>query len=85
VKTGKKYRNKKRNNDKRRMGGTSQGNIKALNRYYKPDEWWKLDHKTRKQILQICKNRKLFKVLSSEYPLERSLNPVKAMLVVTRN
>jgi hypothetical protein len=64
-KTGKKYQSKKRNNNKKVTGGPSQGKRKALRRYNKPDEWWKLDQQTREKNLQIRKKRNISEVSSS--------------------
>jgi hypothetical protein len=36
--------------------GNNNGN-KPLDRYYKPDKWWKLSEKVRAKILVLCKNR----------------------------
>jgi hypothetical protein len=47
AKAGKNSCGNKRNDNKKRTGGTGQGKSKALVQYYKPDEWWKLDQKAR--------------------------------------
>jgi hypothetical protein len=66
AKAGKNNRGNKRNDDKKRSGGSSQGESKALDRYYKPDEWWKLDQKTREKILQIRKKRNISETTTSK-------------------
>jgi hypothetical protein len=69
VKTDKNYRCKKRNNDKRRPAGVSQDVHKAVDRYYKPDEWWKLDLQTREKILQIREKRKVSQISSRQFTI----------------
>jgi hypothetical protein len=49
-KAGDKYKSNK--------GGGSSGDSKAFDRYYKPDEWWKLTEKVQNEICALRKARK---------------------------
>jgi hypothetical protein len=51
----------------KRKGGSGGGSTdsKSVDRWYKPDEWFKLDSAKREQIIQARKKRKVSKVKSS--------------------
>jgi hypothetical protein len=51
--------------------GKSKGaphDSKKLDRYYKPQEWWKLDLETKKKILELRKKRNISEVSSKDKP-----------------
>jgi hypothetical protein len=65
-KSGKTDRGKGKSFNRNKSRESDKGDSKSLDRYYKRDEWWKLDQKTRDKITQMRKKRNISETKSEK-------------------